>query len=290
MSHTWLDRLEQHLRDERPLDALNVLQDNERSHTRLGRAAQERLISAARQLSRDKRLKYEYRLEVGRIARTVEGQVAQAERLKRAAAAEKASLRKAEREARERKRAEDARIQRAAAKHHNRYQGYVAAGLSPKRASILTLMPAGPYSVSITGLISGAREDPVADRLVTELGFTAKESVLLVERAVHIAPEAVAFDVDQSRAVQLKKALERAGAKIRIDMASRREANERRLPIPQSVRHEVWRRDGGRCVDCGSAENLHYDHIIPWSRGGANTPRNLELRCERCNLRKGARI
>jgi 5-methylcytosine-specific restriction endonuclease McrA len=63
-----------------------------------------------------------------------------------------------------------------------------------------------------------------------------------------------------------------------------------RRPIPASVRNEVWRRDQGRCVDCGSRERLEYDHIIPVSRGGSNTARNIELRCETCNRTKGARI
>lgn len=60
--------------------------------------------------------------------------------------------------------------------------------------------------------------------------------------------------------------------------------------IAERVRHEVWRRDQGRCVDCGSRERLEYDHIIPISRGGSNTARNVELRCESCNRRKGARV
>jgi hypothetical protein len=63
-----------------------------------------------------------------------------------------------------------------------------------------------------------------------------------------------------------------------------------REPIPERVRHEVWRRDQGRCVECGSRERLEYDHIIPASKGGSNTVRNIELRCESCNRKKGARI
>jgi hypothetical protein len=68
------------------------------------------------------------------------------------------------------------------------------------------------------------------------------------------------------------------------DFAARREA------IPERVRHEVWRRDLGTCVECGSRARLEFDHIIPVSRGGSNTTRNIELRCEPCNRRKGARI
>jgi hypothetical protein len=63
-----------------------------------------------------------------------------------------------------------------------------------------------------------------------------------------------------------------------------------REPIPERVRHEVWRRDRGSCVDCGSRGRLEFDHIIPVSRGGSNTTRNIELRCEPCNRRKGARV
>jgi hypothetical protein len=63
-----------------------------------------------------------------------------------------------------------------------------------------------------------------------------------------------------------------------------------RRAIPERVRHEVWRRDRARCVDCGSRARLEFDHIIPVSRGGSNTARNIELRCEGCNRRKGARV
>ena len=42
--------------------------------------------------------------------------------------------------------------------------------------------------------------------------------------------------------------------------------------------------------DCGSRERLEFDHIIPVSKGGSNTARNLELRCETCNRQKGATI
>jgi HNH endonuclease len=64
----------------------------------------------------------------------------------------------------------------------------------------------------------------------------------------------------------------------------------RREAIPERVRHEVWRRDQGRCASCGGRDRLEFDHIVPVSRGGSNTARNVELLCERCNRSKGARI
>ena len=64
----------------------------------------------------------------------------------------------------------------------------------------------------------------------------------------------------------------------------------RREYIPSDVKIFVWRRDEGRCVECGSQERLEYDHIIPITKGGSNTARNLQLLCERCNRKKGASI
>lgn len=63
-----------------------------------------------------------------------------------------------------------------------------------------------------------------------------------------------------------------------------------REPIPETVRVAVWNRDSGRCVRCGSNKNLEFDHIIPFSKGGANTFRNLQLLCEPCNRSKAATI
>jgi hypothetical protein len=58
--------------------------------------------------------------------------------------------------------------------------------------------------------------------------------------------------------------------------------------IPQAVKIAVSVRDQGKCVQCGSADDLHFDHKVPWSRGGANTINNIQLLCGPCNRRKGA--
>lgn len=60
--------------------------------------------------------------------------------------------------------------------------------------------------------------------------------------------------------------------------------------IPHDVRRLVWQRDQGRCTQCQDRNYLEYDHIIPYSRGGANTVNNVQLLCRRCNLTKGDRI
>jgi len=66
--------------------------------------------------------------------------------------------------------------------------------------------------------------------------------------------------------------------------------NARREQISESVRLFVWQRDQGKCVKCSSNEKLEFDHVIPVSKGGANTERNIQLLCENCNRSKGASI
>jgi hypothetical protein len=57
--------------------------------------------------------------------------------------------------------------------------------------------------------------------------------------------------------------------------------------IPTQVKLEVWKRDKGRCVKCGCADNLHFDHIIPYSLGGSSKDaRNIQILCARHNLEK----
>jgi hypothetical protein len=61
--------------------------------------------------------------------------------------------------------------------------------------------------------------------------------------------------------------------------------------IPTWVKQFVYKRDKGRCVLCGSTQQIHFDHDLPYSRGGNSaTPANVRLLCARHNLQKGPRI
>jgi hypothetical protein len=61
--------------------------------------------------------------------------------------------------------------------------------------------------------------------------------------------------------------------------------------IPSSVKIEVWKRDKGHCVICGSQDNLHFDHIIPYSKGGSSlVAENIQLLCARHNIAKKNKI
>ncbi len=75
-----------------------------------------------------------------------------------------------------------------------------------------------------------------------------------------------------------------------ISQLKRINTQQRSRSIPSDVKREVWRRDNGKCVRCGSNKNLEYDHIIPFSKGGSNTVRNIQLLCEFCNRSKNNKI
>jgi len=61
--------------------------------------------------------------------------------------------------------------------------------------------------------------------------------------------------------------------------------------IPSVVKLEVWKRDKGQCVICGARDNLHFDHIIPYSQGGSSRDsKNIQILCARHNLEKHDRI
>ncbi len=61
--------------------------------------------------------------------------------------------------------------------------------------------------------------------------------------------------------------------------------------IPSEVKREVWKRDGGKCVICGDSKNLHFDHDLPFSKGGTSlSSKNVRLLCMKHNLQKSDKI
>jgi 5-methylcytosine-specific restriction endonuclease McrA len=57
-------------------------------------------------------------------------------------------------------------------------------------------------------------------------------------------------------------------------------------------RFAIYSRDFWECAFCGqkhNAKGLTYDHVIPRSRGGETSFKNIVSACKRCNRKKGAR-
>ncbi len=66
---------------------------------------------------------------------------------------------------------------------------------------------------------------------------------------------------------------------------------EQTRQIPGKVKIAVFKRDHGQCVMCGSADNLHFDHLLPYSKGGTSLKEeNIQLLCARHNLQKSAKL
>lgn len=66
--------------------------------------------------------------------------------------------------------------------------------------------------------------------------------------------------------------------------AKRKSATERvRKSISKAKRARIYKRDGYKCLHCGSSRNLTLDHIVPISKHGGSNEENLQTLCRRCN-------
>ena len=72
-----------------------------------------------------------------------------------------------------------------------------------------------------------------------------------------------------------------------------RDPEKARSRIPTWVRRAVIERDGYTCQLCDGeveTDDVHLDHIEPWSHGGPDTVKNLRVTHSLCNIRRGAPV
>lgn len=53
----------------------------------------------------------------------------------------------------------------------------------------------------------------------------------------------------------------------------------------------AYEKQNHKCAICGETfefDEMHADHITPWSKGGKTVPENCQMLCRDCNLKKGA--
>lgn len=89
---------------------------------------------------------------------------------------------------------------------------------------------------------------------------------------------------------QRRRELEKQVRQDLIDSGELFGDQTKRPRIPREVVDAVYKRDGGRCQECGATKDLQLDHIIPFSKGGATTVENLQLLCGKCNRAKSNKI
>jgi len=123
--------------------------------------------------------------------------------------------------------------------------------------------------------------------------------ILMFRNKVYFVEDDVFSDTSEEEAILLIKKLsysednrlKRLREEIKaLDQLVSNGNSTHREAITDSVKLLVYNRYGGKCVNCGSDKDLHFDHIIPFSKGGSNTEKNIQILCERCNLQKSDNI
>ena len=59
--------------------------------------------------------------------------------------------------------------------------------------------------------------------------------------------------------------------------------------IPRVTQFRVLKRENQICRECGNSvkdEEIEFDHIIPWAKGGSSDEHNIRLLCKQCNRKK----
>jgi hypothetical protein len=173
--------------------------------------------------------------------------------------------------------------------HEAKNAGFVAAG---GRLSRRLRFAAGPIacerSLSRGAVAAQAREQalqPVAVAAVADGGrcyWWFRDRFWWEDDGLDAADVmALALERDRRR----ERRLERARATLASESTA-----VARPGIPLAVKRAVWERCGGRCAECGAADLLEFDHVIPLAMGGSGGERNLQLLCAECNRSKGARL
>ena len=181
------------------------------------------------------------------------------------------------------------------------YEGYKTCLISS--GDFIILKPIGQKSFSLKSEYSGvltymAKEwemhgvlfsDTESDLLYID---TSESSIMEYKKWIDELENRRAINKIKEKllAKKRKQDLEKAALQELMDEGEIFPEANKRPPIPKEVVDVVWRRDGGKCVYCGSTENLQLDHIIPFSKGGATTVENLQLLCQKCNLQKSNKI
>lgn len=85
----------------------------------------------------------------------------------------------------------------------------------------------------------------------------------------------------------------RAHPETVLAWARRRRAKLAEVTVGEVDNKRVWKREKGICYLCGRPvpkSDVHYDHVIPLSRGGTHSEDNIRVTHARCNQLKGTKL
>lgn len=164
------------------------------------------------------------------------------------------------------------------------------------KSELSPLLVAGFPVVVELGCYSPEEITGITRKLAGNLGLKIDdEAIQQISSSAGDSPSTVLFLLELVRVfAQARQVSEKITLDIVIEalktLPATRQSEQGREAILSETKREVWRRDGGSCVQCGSQAKLEYDHIIPVSKGGSNTARNIQLLCEACNRAKSNSI
>lgn len=105
----------------------------------------------------------------------------------------------------------------------------------------------------------------------------------------HTLPNGDPAEIVDRALTLLLKELERHRCAATSSPRASREATAAGRHIPAAVRHDVWRRDDGRCAfvgrngRCTERGFLEFHHVQPYAAGGVANAANIQLRCRAHN-------
>jgi hypothetical protein len=95
-------------------------------------------------------------------------------------------------------------------------------------------------------------------------------------------------DDEQYREIEETEIEEKSSGTTQVNEIVFKHKTKRNISLRLKV--QVLMRDGNKCRLCGitlEGDNIHIDHIKPWSKGGETVLENLQVLCAAHNLAKG---
>ena len=150
------------------------------------------------------------------------------------------------------------------------------------------LQDAPPYRTTESGLYSS-----IEKKLTLELEKQIKPVVpTFVISFCYVSPKGRNhYQHDYSFSSEDIQTFAKTAKKLEKDAEKRKQTIQyQRSLMSASLRYDIMKRDGFRCVLCGAQASegvkLHVDHIRPVSKGGKTEWSNLRTLCDYCNLGK----